>query len=305
MPYIKTDTLLSVRNVGLSFIDPKNKDKEGKPTKKVILSDVNFDIKDIVVVTDKATQPCTKGQVISLVGKSGSGKTQLIRRMSGLYIHGAESTGEILIHHDKIPKEHVLVPVKEGDMGIVFQDYYMPEHLLIRNMLVKAAKKNPDYKGDKNVISDAVDTFLGQFELSEHKDKYPCQLSGGQKQRASIIMQLLNGSNFLLMDEPFSGLDPLMIDKTTKFLQLVADSDELKTLIIVSHDLANCVAISDTILVLSNKGRIITHPDGTQESTGATIVDRIDMLERGLAYHPEIKRMPDFHNTLDEIKELL
>jgi ABC-type polar amino acid transport system ATPase subunit len=273
--YIKTDTLLSVKNVGLSFGD------------KVILSDINFEIKDIV----------GKGQKVALVGKSGSGKTQLIRRISGLYIHGSTNTGEIVIHHDRVQGKHELTEVKEGDMGIVFQDYYMPEHLKVRDMLLKSALKNRDYKGDKKLISDAVDSYLAEFELIEHKDKYPIQLSGGQKQRASIITQLLNGSYFLLLDEPFSGLDPIMIDKTTALLEKVADSDELKTLIIVSHDLVNCAAICDTIFVLSKQGR--------QENAGATIIAEIDLLERDLAYHKDIKRMPAFHDTIDQVKTLL
>ena len=137
---------------------------------------------------------------------------------------------------------------------------------------------------------------MDKMQLIQHKDKFPCQLSGGQKQRASIIMQLLNGSNFLLMDEPFSGLDPLMVDKTTALLQKVTD-DELKTLIIVSHDLVNCCAICDTIFVLSNKGRA--------ENTGATISATVDLLALDLAYHEDIKRMPQFHNVIDEIKNLL
>ena len=285
MNYAKLDTLLSVKNVGLSFTDDDTKQE------KVILSDINFDIKDIV------TDAKPTGQVVSLVGKSGVGKTQLIRMLSGLYIPNGKRTGEILVHHDRVQGHHDLYPVKEGDMGIVFQDYYMPEHLTVRKMLIKSAKKNVEYKGDRKLINEAVDTFLGQFELSEHKDKYPCQLSGGQKQRSSIILQLLNGSNFLLMDEPFSGLDPLMIDKTTKFLQLVANSDELKTLIIVSHDLVNCAAISDTLIVLSNNGR--------PENTGATIIAEIDLLAKGLAYNPDIKRMPEFHDTIEEVKKLL
>lgn len=279
MRYAKTNTLLKATNVGLSFED------------KVILSDINFQIKDIV------TPDRTTGQVISLVGKSGSGKTQLLRMLSGLYIHNAKRSGEILIHHDKQACEHILSPVKEGDMGIVFQDYYMPEWLKVRKMLIKAAKKNAEYKGDSKLIETIVDSYLNDFELYEHKDKYPIQLSGGQKQRASIIMQLLNGSYFLLMDEPFSGLDPLMIDKTTTFLQKVANSDELKTLIIVSHDLVNCAAISDTIFVLSNKGR--------EQNTGSTIVSEIDLLARDLAYHPEIKLIPAFHETISEVKNLL
>jgi ABC-type nitrate/sulfonate/bicarbonate transport system ATPase subunit len=285
MLYAKTNTLLKANNIGLSFVDKYTGEK------KVILSDINFEIKDIV------TPERTTGQVISLVGKSGSGKTQLLRMLSGLYIHKAERTGEVLIHHDKKACEHILAPVKEGDMGIVFQDYYMPEWLKVRKMLIKAAKKNTDYKGDKKLIEAAVDSYLNDFELYEHKDKYPIQLSGGQKQRASIIMQLLNGSYFLLMDEPFSGLDPLMIDKTTNFLQKVANSDELKTLIIVSHDLVNCAAISDTIFVLSKKGR--------QDNTGSTIVSEIDLLARDLAYHPEVKLMTEFHETINEVKNLL
>ena len=288
--YKKTDTLLSVKNVGLSFFEES---KEWKPfwkkkkvEEKIILSDVNFDIKDII----------GHDQKVALVGKSGVGKTQLIRRLSGLYVPGAKNSGEILIHHDKVQKEHELSPVKEGDMGIVFQNYYMPEHLTIHQMLVKAAKKNVEYTNSK-LINDAVNSYIDLFELMEHKDKYPCQLSGGQKQRASIIMQLVNGSNFLLMDEPFSGLDPIMIDKTTKLLQKVGEGNELKTMIIVSHDLENCAAICDSIFILSKKGR--------EENTGATIIAEIDLLAEGLAWHSDVKRMPEFHNVIEKVKELL
>jgi ABC-type nitrate/sulfonate/bicarbonate transport system ATPase subunit len=280
MQYTKTDILLSCNNVGLSFIDKKTKQK------KVILADINFQIRNIVC-PDRIT-----GQVISLVGKSGVGKSQLIRMLSGLYTHNAEKTGEILINHN-----NQLTPVKDGDMGIVFQDYYMPEWLKIHDMLILSANKNTNFKSDKKFINEAVDSYLNEFELTEHKDKYPIQLSGGQKQRACIIMQLLNGSNFLLMDEPFSGLDPIMIDKTTSLLSKVANSDELKTLIIVSHDLVNCAAISDTIFVLSNQGR--------EENTGSSIIREIDLLARGLAYNPDIKRMSGFHDTIEEVKMLL
>jgi len=285
MQYTKTDILLQCNNVSLSFADKKTNEK------KVILSDINFQIRDIVS-TERIT-----GQVISLVGKSGVGKSQLIRILSGLYTHNAEITGEVLVHNNKVIGNHELTPVKEGDMGIVFQDYYMPEWLKVREILTLAANKNSDFKADKKIINEAVNSYLNEFELIEHKDKYPIQLSGGQKQRTSIIMQLLNGSNFLLMDEPFSGLDPIMIDKTTSLLSKVASSDELKTLIIVSHDLVNCCSISDTIFVLSKQGR--------QEGTGSTIVREIDLLARDLAYQPDIKRMSAFHDTIAEVKTLL
>ena len=297
--YQKTDILLNVKNINLSFFaEELVKDEKGNEVKKEvehkILSDINFQIKDIIIAGR------TQGQISSLVGISGKGKTQLLRILSGLPIAGnylndkrtkkVSLTGDVLINKEQ-------TAVKEGDMGIVFQDYYMPEHLKIEQMLYKASKKNLAFKEDKKLMKQAVDEILNSFGLIEHKNKYPGPLSGGQKQRANIAMQLLNGSNFILMDEPFSGLDPLMIDKTTNILRQVSQSDELKTFIIVSHDLENCCAISDTVFVLSDKGR--------EPGTGATILKEIDLISRDLAWHEDVKRMPHFHDTIDEIKSLL
>ncbi len=98
------------------------------------------------------------------------------------------------------------------------------------------------------------------------------------------------------MDEPFSGLDFKMIDKTLELLVKVSHQDELKTIIIISHDLRNSVAISDTVFLLSNKGR---------EDKGAVIVKEIDLIERGLAWHPEIKDSCEFDEIIKEIKSIL
>jgi len=125
--------------------------------------------------------------------------------------------------------------------------------------------------------------------------KYPQQLSGGQRQRASIMQQLLKGSDFLLLDEPFSGLDVCVLDKVTNLLLQVSVSDELKTLIIVSHDIATSVAISDTVLIMGNEGG----------KPGATIKKEIDLIERDLAWKSNIKQEKAFIETVEEIKRYL
>lgn len=296
--YTKTDVLLSANNIGLKFGD------------KVILSDVSFKIHDIVRRQIPGQPVLTQGQIVALVGISGKGKTQLLRILAGLtkfsarktwsskwdwlmklvgHNHAEKVTGEVLV--DKEQK-----PVNEGDMGIVFQNYYMPDHKKIGQMWKKAAIKNPALKRNKKIIAEAIQQIAASFEITEHLDKYPCQLSGGQKQRANIAMQLLNGSNFILMDEPFSGLDPLMIDKTLNLLRQVSLSDEIKTFIIVSHDLENCIAIADTVLVLSDKGR--------EPNTGATIIEEINLMDLGIAWNPNARMMPEFHNTIEKIKGL-
>jgi ABC-type nitrate/sulfonate/bicarbonate transport system ATPase subunit len=254
---------LQAKNVGLSY--------DGKP----ILRDINFEIKNIV------RPDINQGQVISLIGRSGIGKTQLFRLLSGLQ---RPTSGEILIHGNQ--------KVKAGDMGVIFQNYYLFEWRSIHTSLLLAARKNPLLKGREK---EAIKEYAADFDLAEHLQKYPQQLSGGQRQRVSIIQQLLKGSDFLLLDEPFSGLDVVVLDKVVELLLKVSVSDDLKTLIIVSHDIATSVAISDTVFILGEeKGK-----------PGSTIVKTIDLIERELAWEEDIKSKEVFVETIREIKACL
>jgi polar amino acid transport system ATP-binding protein/sulfate transport system ATP-binding protein/NitT/TauT family transport system ATP-binding protein len=134
--------------------------------------------------------------------------------------------------------------------------------------------------------------YAAQFDLSDVLKRYPKQLSGGQQQRVSIIQQLLKGSDFLLLDEPFSGLDVCVLDKVVSLLLKVSLSHEFKTLIIVSHDIVTTVAISDTVFILGKKAG--------QE--GSTIVRSIDLMERGLAWEENVAEKKAFKDTIHEIK---
>lgn len=259
----KTKTLLQVENINLQYDD------------KIILRDINLYIKDII------RPGMQQGQVVSLIGRSGIGKTQLFNILSGLQ---QPSSGNVFINGKQ--------QVKAGDIGVIFQNYYLFEWRTIQQSLLMAAKQNPALKGQER---QAIEEYAADFNLKEHLHKYPQQLSGGQKQRVSIIQQLLKGSNFLLLDEPFSGLDVCMVDKITELLLRVSVSDELKTLIIVSHDISTSVAISDTAYILGNEAG----------KPGATIKKEIDLIERDLAWHEDIKTIPAFIDTIEEIKACL
>lgn len=259
----KNEVLLQAKNVNLLY--------DGK----CILRDINFEIKNII------RPGVEQGQVISLIGRSGIGKTQLFKVLSGLQ---KPTSGEILIHaHQK---------VEAGDMGVIFQNYYLFEWRSIYTSLLLAARKNPLLSGKEK---ETIMKYAQDFRLKEHLHKYPQQLSGGQRQRVSIIQQLLKGSDFLLLDEPFSGLDVLVLDKIVELLLQVSVSDELKTLIIVSHDIETSVAISDTVFILAEE----------KEKTGSTIVKEIDLIARGLAWEKNIRQEKVFGETIEEIKECL
>jgi ABC-type nitrate/sulfonate/bicarbonate transport system ATPase subunit len=301
--YTKQDILLQAKGVSLSY------------GSKCILRDINFVIRDIV-------RPGLKqGQVVSLVGRSGMGKTQLFRVLSGLQ---RPSSGNIMIHERKPkldrrprqrggsrtsaqvggaptvgregPAEGVQVwqdrPVQAGDMGVIFQNYYQFGWRTVHQSLLLAARKNRALAGKEK---EAIREYARRFDIDEVLDHYPAQLSGGQQQRVSIIQQLLKGADFLLLDEPFSGLDVCVLDKVTELLLQVSLSDELKTLIIVSHDIATAAAISDTVFILGKEpGR-----------EGSTLVREIDLMERGLAWRPDVRKQQAFAEVLAEIKTCL
>jgi len=262
-PCIKKQELLNVENICLAYND------------KPILRDICFNIKDIV------RPDVTQGQVVSLVGRSGIGKTQLFKILSGLQ---QPTSGKVMINGNK--------EVQAGDMGVVFQNYYLFEWRTIYQSLLLSAKQNKKLKGSEK---EAIEKWADEFGLMEVLHHFPQQVSGGQRQRASIIQQLLKDSNFLLLDEPFSGLDVCVLDKVVDMLLQVSLSDELKTLIIVSHDIETSVALSDTVFILGKeKGK-----------AGATIKQEIDLIERDLAWHKDVKKEITFINTIDEIKACL
>ena len=276
--YYKKDVLLRVDGVGLSY------------DRVCILRDIRFNIRDVV------RPGLQQGQVVSLVGRSGIGKTLLFRLLSGLQ---RPDTGTISIR-ERIPvekgdgsievyRERIVRP---GDMGVIFQNYYLFGWRTVKQSLLLAARKNPVLAGTEE---DAIREYAGRFAITDCLHQYPAQLSGGQQQRVSIIQQLLKGSNFLLLDEPFSGLDICVLEKVTELLLQVSLSDELKTLVIVSHDIATAAAISDTVFILGKE----------VGKEGSTLVREIDLIERGLAWRHDLRQDAVFLETLAEIKSCL
>jgi polar amino acid transport system ATP-binding protein/sulfate transport system ATP-binding protein/NitT/TauT family transport system ATP-binding protein len=177
-------------------------------------------------------------------------------------------------------------------MGVIFQNYYQFGWRTVGQSLLLAARRNKALVGKEE---EAIRRYTQQFDIGDVLHRYPAQLSGGQQQRVSIIQQLLKGSDFLLLDEPFSGLDVCVLDRVVELLVQVSLSDELKTLIIVSHDISTAVAISDTVLVLGRQAGL----------EGSTIVREIDLIERGLAWQTEVRGEKAFAETVREIKGCL
>lgn len=260
--YKKEEVILQVENVSLSY-------------DRLILRDVNFQIHNL-------TRPdLQQGQVVSLVGRSGIGKTQLFKILSGLLI---PKTGTVRIGTD-------LHPVVAGEVGIVPQNYILFNHRSILTNLELGIRGSLEKMEKKDKIQ-LITTYAEKFGLQDHLKKFPMQLSGGQRQRVSIIQQILTGNKFILLDEPFSGLDPVVKDKVVDLLVTVSSLHEYNTLVIVSHDIENSLAISDSAFILANQ----------PNKEGATITETIDLAAMGLCWNPDIKQNKDFQELVLQMK---
>lgn len=245
-----------------------------------ILKDVNFDIMDV------HRPGLTQGQVVGLLGPSGIGKTRLFRIIAGL---DKPDTGEVRVGHE-------MKPVVRGDVGVVAQNYPLFKFRTLLANLVVAGRLG----GMSAQAADAkAREYLDKFGLAGHEAKYPSQLSGGQRQRAAIAQQFMCSEHFLLMDEPFSGLDYNALSNVAAFITAVAATDELKTFLIVTHDITAALAVCDTIFVMGRD-----RDESGAPIPGAKIAYTYNLAEMGLAWYPDVATTPEFMAVLAEIRGL-
>jgi ABC-type nitrate/sulfonate/bicarbonate transport system ATPase subunit len=270
MSYKAEDTILYVDKVSVGY--------EGK----TILKDVSLVEKNIVREGHDST-----GQTIAFLGRSGRGKSTLFKALTGLL---QPSTGQILISDMKTEAKDDAKILSEGDVGFVDQKYTLFRHKTIYQICEYALKKSKLTKEEKKAL---ITEYLTEWGLLEHKDKYSCELSGGQRQRTAIIEQMLSSKHFMILDEPFSGLDVGNIEKVKTSFQKILDADEYNTIIFSTHDIRLAVELADSIYVIG-------FPEGVTDYS--TILKHYDLKNMGLAW----TAYGDGHRKLvTDIKELL
>lgn len=189
---------------------------------------------------------CEKGTMTSIVGASGSGKSTVLRLISGL---------------NKACKEQNLVldgvdvnalPPAKREIGMVFQSHTLFDHLKVEDNVAYGLISGGMKK--KEARKQAAD-FLKQFELEGFEKRYPDTLSGGEKQRVSLARTLIMKPKLVLFDEPLSALDAPLRKKLAALIRSLQQTFGF-TGIMVTHDINEAKAVSDQI-ILMKKGHII------------------------------------------------
>jgi len=141
-----------------------------------------------------------------------------------------------------------------------------------------------------------INEYLKNWGLEKFKDQYPCELSGGQRQRTAIIEQIFSSGHYMILDEPFSGLDVGNIENVKEAFQLITNQHDLNTIIFSTHDIELAVELADSIYVIG-------YPtiNGKKADYG-TIVMHVDMKKLGLSWN----KFDKAHLTVvKEIKEAM
>lgn len=193
-------------------------------------------------VLERINLSVPREKTLAVVGVSGSGKTSMLHIMAGLL---APTAGRV---------EYDGVELKEPrrEIAVVFQEYGLfPWKTLAENVGLPLR-----LRGDKRERKQ-VDVLLKRLGIIEQGNKYPNQLSGGQRQRAAVGRAIIGGPKVLLMDEPFSALDPLTRQLLRQDISLLCTEKKLSC-VLVTHSIEEALMMGDQIAVFAPGGQSIS-----------------------------------------------
>ena len=203
--------------------------------KEKVLDDLNFEIKE--------------GEFFVLVGPSGSGKTTTLKLINRLI----EQTEGDIFFQDKNIKNYPLREMRL-EMGYVLQEIALfPNLTVAENIgLIPEMKKI-----NKREIDKRVDSLLKQVDLDPkvYKNRLPEDLSGGEKQRIGILRAIAANPNVLLMDEPFSALDPISRGQLQDLVKDLHEDYKITT-VFVTHDMREAIKLADRICLMRD-GKVV------------------------------------------------
>ena len=200
----------------------------------IVFTHVNksYEMPPVYVVRDFSLS-INSGEFFCLVGPSGCGKSTVLKMIADI----VKPTSGTL--------------VRPAHVGMVFQSYALLPWLTVEDNVSFAPRMR---RLDERKVKDLTARYLGMVHLEAFAKKYPRELSGGQRQRVGIARALAVESDVLIMDEPFSALDPVICDELHSDLLEIWESTK-KTIVMISHHFEEAVTLADRVGIMKN-GRL-------------------------------------------------
>ena len=186
-------------------------------------------------------------KITGLLGANGAGKTSLFRAIAGL---SKVDQGEITLFSDDLTNKNIEERSKLG-LSYVPQENSLFEELSLRqNLEIVVELKFKSIGKSKN---EEIDTLLSKMNLKDKQGTKAKLLSGGEKRKAEILRSILLDAKFILLDEPFAGVDPISVDEINKILK---DLSKNVGIFISDHNFRDVIKVCDDI-ILMNQGEVI------------------------------------------------
>jgi iron(III) transport system ATP-binding protein len=187
-----------------------------------------------------------EGEILCILGPSGCGKTTILRAIAGFE---PVRSGQLFLSGQLVSSPEVMTPTENRRVGMVFQEYALFPHLRVQDNIAFGLRHLA-----RSERSARVQEMLRLTGLEGFERRYPHELSGGQQQRVALSRALAQNPVVLLLDEPFSNLDPDMAGRMRQELHDLLRRMKTTT-VLVTHDHDEAFAMSDRIAVL-NQGRL-------------------------------------------------
>ncbi|MCM4083837.1 ATP-binding cassette domain-containing protein [Paractinoplanes hotanensis] len=199
-----------------------------------------------------------RGEVFVVMGLSGSGKSTVLRMLNRLI---EPTAGKISVDGRPVRDMEgaALRGLRNRTIGMVFQHFGLFEHRSVRENAAYGLRVRKVSKTEQLARADAA---LEQVGLRDRGDARPSELSGGQRQRVGLARALATEPEVLLMDEPFSALDPL-IRREMQELLISLQAEQRRTIVFVTHDLVEALRLGTRIMIMRD-GRVVQSGTGEE-----------------------------------------
>lgn len=210
------------------------------------------------------------GKVTVILGRSGSGKTVLMKHINGLL---RPTSGSVhFFGQDVSSLSPVALDALRRRAGVLFQDYALFDSLrIVENVAFPLVENKAMTKAE---AEERAGKLLDELGLGAVLNEFPSALSGGMKKRVSVARSIIWQPEMLLLDDPTTGLDPIMTEFVDQMLLDIVRSSQL-TAVMVSHNLASIFRMADSVAVLHD-GKIIAHD--TPEAIRTSRVPEVEAL---------------------------
>ncbi len=238
------ETAIQIQNVWKIFGNTSNEALDAIQNKNISKQEALEKYNSVIGVSDVSFN-VNKGEIFCVMGLSGSGKSTLVRHINRLL---EPTSGKILINNQDVMQfdKESLRELRNKKIGMVFQNFALMPH---RSVLDNIAMPLEIRGVSKNDRLDAATNILNIVELQGWGNKYAHELSGGMQQRVGLARALAADPEFLLMDEPFSALDPLIRRQLqSEFIKL--SKKMKKTTVFITHDLDEAVRVGHRIAIM-------------------------------------------------------